>query len=90
MPIQTFSLVCKFYDSGQQIMPHISDYRKFIASVDIGDFQWLGQFQGSVSILSYFLAFFILVCKLYNFRLQIIPPISDHLKFMANVNIGCY
>ena len=42
-----------------------------------------GQFQFLVT----FLAVFFLVCKFYNFDLQIIPLISDHLKFMANVDI---
>ena len=33
-----FFLVCKLYSSNLQIMPLISDYLRFMASVDIGDF----------------------------------------------------
>ena len=29
-----------------------------------------------------------LICKLYNSGLQIMPLTSDHLKFMARVDIG--
>ena len=31
---------------------------------------------------------FFLDCKLYNWGPQIMPLISDHLRFMASVNIG--
>ena len=31
---------------------------------------------------------FFLVCKFYNFGQQVMPPILDHLRFMASVDIG--
>ena len=65
-------------------MPLISDHLKFMASVDIGDFQQLGYQEGSVSILSYFFSCFFLVCKLY-IRSVNQACISSHILNMGNV-----
>ena len=35
-PYSAFFLVCKFYNSGLQIMSLISEHLRFMASVDIG------------------------------------------------------
>ena len=67
-----FFPVSKLYNFGLQIIPPISDHLKFMASVDFGDFQWLGYYKGSVSILSYFSSCFFLVCKLYKSGLYIL------------------
>ena len=40
-----------------------------------------------IRIVGTYLDFF-LVCKSYKSGLQIIPLISDHLRFMGNVDIG--
>ena len=87
VPIQTFfwSVICMILVSKLCL---IFQTLQFMSSVDIGDFQLLGYSEGSVSILSYFFSCFFPVSKLYNFGLQIIPPISDHLKFMASVDFG--
>ena len=53
-----FFLVSKLYNSCLQIIPSISDHLKFMASIDIGDIQWLGYQEGSVPIFSYFFRFF--------------------------------
>ena len=43
--------------------------------------------KGQLQFLVTFSAPFFLVSKLYNSGLQFISPISDHLKFMASVDI---
>ena len=43
--------------------------------------------EGSVCTVCTYLDLF-LVCKLYSSGLQTMPLISDHLRFMASVNIG--
>ena len=55
---------CKLRNSGLQIMPLIPNHLRFMANISIGGFYWLGYQEGSVSILSYILAVYFLVCKL--------------------------
>ena len=64
--------------SGLQIMSLNLDHLRFIASFDIGDY--LGYWEGSVSVLSYFFSCFFLVCKLYKSGLYIITYF-EHGKY---------
>ena len=56
--------------SGLQIMSLNLDHLRFIASFDIGDY--LGYWEGSASVLSYFFSCFFLVCKFYKSGLYVI------------------
>ena len=88
MPIQTLILACKLYSSGHQIMPHIPDYLNLWPALMLEVFSSWDIKKVEFQFLVTFLAVFFPVCKLYKSDIQIIPHISDHLNFMASVDIG--